>query len=168
MRAVLGLALPLLVVSWVGAAGPCVGMAATPGEAQTHASQPDTARVHGGHAAAAMQAGAATRADAPMHADTANPAPPPPRSHGACPHCPGTSGPMQDAHAMCGAVHDVSDAKRKPFSFGTDAYKVALPGRAVVDAATPMRARTIRRPVVNVRIPHSKVPLNLRHCVFIL
>lgn len=168
MRAVLGPVLPLLVVSWVGAAGPCVGMAAMPDEAQAHASPPAADRAHGGHAATAMPAEAAGHADAAVRADTADPVQSPPRSHGTCPHCPGTRGPTQDAHAKCGAVDDVSDAKRKPFSLGADAHKAALPGRAFADAVMPRRAGAIQRPVSNVRIPHSTVPLNLRHCVFIL
>lgn len=158
-RAVLRPVLPLLVVGWIGAAGPCVGMAAAPeggaparAEAREHAS----AHAHDGDHGAPAQA---PRAAAP--ADTA-----PGHGHGACPHCPGSAGAPADAHARCAALDDVSDAKREPHAAKPDAKSV-LPSVDIVGRAHDAPAAARRRALDDRVFPPS-VRLNLRYCILIV
>lgn len=158
-RLVLTTVLPAVLIGWIGAAGPCVGMAAAPaaasGAVEQHAAPPaHDAHGHGGAGHAAEAAAAGERSGA--------------HAHGACPHCPGTDGAASDTHALCAAVDDVSDFKRKPAAPGLDLVKAALPAAIGAGALPAAAASRARRPELYHRAFPPAVPLNVRHCVFIV
>ncbi len=154
-RAVLGPVLPVLAVAWIGAAGPCVAMAAAPGDQSP--GRAGQLLADGEPARHEAGAGGAQAADGASR-----------HSHGACPHCPGTSGAASDAHALCATLDDVSDAKRKPFVPVLDAGKAALPLVTVVDPVSGPPSTAALRTDLYRRVFPPAVPLNLRHCVFIV
>lgn len=155
-RAVLRPVLPLLVVGWVGAAGPCVGMAAAPEDgAPARAEAREHASAHADHGAPAHAPHAAAPADtAPGH------------GHGACPHCPGSAGVPADDHARCAALDDVSDAKREPHAAKPD-VKSVLPSVDIEGLARDASSAA-RRQALDDRIFPPSVRLNLRYCILIV
>lgn len=140
--------LPVLVVGWLGASGPCVGMAATAApegnaEASAHAA-------HG-------RAEPSSRGSAGIEHD-----------HGVCPHCPSAAGGAPSgAHVRCAAADDVSDSKRA-FKPQPPDLKTALPVETRIAAAVPQARVETWRPALYHHVFPPSVPLNLRHCVFVI
>lgn len=156
-RAVARVLLPLLGAVWLGApASPCLGMTAAPhdrvgGGAALH----EYSHVHDQTAADGLVEGDQRQGERPL-------------PHGACPHCLVADGsaPM-GTHFVCSVLDDVSDGAAQPAAQKWD-LKYFLPTfhRILPVAHAPPRRPPDARPTGPPLA--SPIPLNLRHCVFLI
>jgi hypothetical protein len=183
--------LPILLVGSAGAAGSCPVMAAAAADAQSvahaaHATQAAQAAHAGRHHAHAGHVAHAGHDNAPSAHDDSHDHRDPRSTHdqggdygddlangqihdhGACPHCLAESGSGgSDGHAFCAAFDEAANTKHagKPVSLD---LKLALPAELHVfaDIREPLVEK--RRTALYHRIFPPAVPLNLRHCVFVI
>ncbi|HUF71661.1 MAG TPA: hypothetical protein VMR74_02060 [Gammaproteobacteria bacterium] len=144
--------LPILFLGSLGAAGTCPAMA---GAAADGAAADLVA--HAGHG------------DAPSAGDhSSDHGHDPGHDHGACPHCPTESGSgASGGHALCAAFDEAANSKHasKP---GPPDLKLAPPAELQIVAAMREPLVESRRLALYHRLFPPSIPLNLRHCVFVI
>jgi hypothetical protein len=157
--------LPLLATVWFSAsASACLGMAVdshdrAPADA---ASAPhDHSDAHG-HAA---HAGQAHSEDGALHAQGTS------HSHGACPHCPvssgGSSSDSAAKHVVCALLDDVSDSGAQTSAQKTELEHFALLAQPIYVSPLELQSSAhLSSPIVAP--VYRSVALNLRHCVFLI
>lgn len=146
---------------------PCIAAASRPAAGAAHTVRDLRGGSHEGH-----EHGGAVATAHHVHQTAADA--PPARNHGDgsrgghCPHCPGDAGgaPKHDDHSSCSMLDDLSNvAASQPKQVqealaplaGPPAFTLPPP-LAPPNAAPPLRAE---------RVP-PLVPLNVRHCVFLI
>jgi hypothetical protein len=142
--------LPLLAAAWLTAApAPCAGMGLA-GVADSAAED----RQHLDHLASTS----------PVGADSAT------HNHGHCPHCPpvGVSeqGAAPSAHTGCDATQGTRDNRvNAPAKWD---LKHSLPASLRVSGEASFHPAGVHRALKCVVSPSSRVPLNIRHCVYLI
>jgi len=154
-RALARALLPILLLGSLGAAGSCPAMeAAAADEAATDRA------AHAGHGDAPSAGDHSSDHGHDQGHDQGH-------EHRACPHCPAESGGTSGGHALCAAFDEAANSKHasKP---GPLDLKLAMPAELhIVEAIRePLVGRS--RPALYHRVFPPSIPLNLRHCVFVI
>lgn len=157
-RAVGRIVLPLVVSVWLGGpASACLGMtAASAGHGHVDVAAADRdepkAESHADH-----------EGDGP-HGTAAH-------DHGTCPHCPpgpsSSHGKLAPSHVSCFAADDLSDSAAPDLTAKPSLKHAPATGHFMASPECVRRCPASSRSL-SLRVPHSSVALNLRHCVFLI
>lgn len=148
-RAIGRVLLPLLAAVWfTSGASLCFGMSAESVREAPAAHDHD----HANHAAH----------HAPAHESASH-------EHGSCPHCPNAvaDAGIPASHVSCAALDDLADAGAAAKAVKSELPHALTAARIDVAASAPSHA-FVRRPTPLAEPHSSTVPLNVRHCVFLI
>lgn len=158
-RALARALLPILLLGSLGAAGSCPAMeTAAADEAATDRA------AHAGHGIAPS---ASDHSNAHGHDQGHEHGTDQGHEHGACPHCPAASGGTSGGHTLCAAFDEAANSKyaSKP---GPLDLKLAPPAELHIVEAVREPLVGCSRPALYHRVFPPPIPLNLRHCVFVI